>query len=62
MIAGFDYNAMMLQMNSLNLSGRGQMPEWLFDEEGNFTEDFSLKDIVELDLFFVCVRDKKGSQ
>jgi pumilio RNA-binding family len=62
MLSDFEYNSLMAQMNRLTLSGsgRGQMPEWLFDEEGNFT--VSLQDIVELDLFFICVRDKKGSQ
>jgi len=44
----------------LPMPSRGQMPEWLFDEDGNFT--VSLQDVVELDLFFICVRDKKGSQ
>lgn len=62
MLSDFEYNSLMAQMNRLTLSGsgRGHMPEWLFDEEGNFT--VSLQDIVELDLFFICVRDKKGSQ
>uniref|UniRef100_A0A7E4VF12 SH2 domain-containing protein n=1 Tax=Panagrellus redivivus TaxID=6233 RepID=A0A7E4VF12_PANRE len=59
MLNQYEYDCLVYQMGRLNTSSRGHMPDWLFDEEGKIA--VSLQEVVEHDLFFVFLRDKKGS-
>uniref|UniRef100_A0AC34RJD2 PUM-HD domain-containing protein n=1 Tax=Panagrolaimus sp. JU765 TaxID=591449 RepID=A0AC34RJD2_9BILA len=55
-----EYEALISGIQQLEISQKSKLPEWLYDENGNFT--VGLDDILNQKLFFTCLKDKKGSR
>ena len=54
-----EYESLLSDFRQLE-AGKCELPDWLYDENGNFT--VSMSDLFTHELFYACLKDKRGSR